>query len=427
MKRIERNLILFILSISFLIAAPGGTVFSDTINELRSKIADKESAIKALEAEIASTQREIDKNLGQQKTLANTIKAYDSERKKLLKEIQVTTQKIEQKRLEIESLALSIDEKGRTIESDASGLAELMRRRDSLEGQTTFVAFLNNLSMAQYWDSLRQNEVLTAAIGNRLIDLKTAKTDLQSDKNVAEAKRRDLSDLNKQLSGGKQAAEAALSEKQKLLKDTKNKESEYQKLLKKKLSDKNEFEKELLDFESALNFAIDPNSIPAVGSGVLRWPLGSIRITQTFGNTEFAAAHRQLYNGNGHNGVDFAASVGTPVKSAQSGTVKGTGNTDTACPGASYGKWVLVEHFNGLSTLYAHLSVISVKAGELVAAGDTIGLSGNTGYTTGPHLHFTVYATQGVRIMSRQSKVCSGTYIMPVADFKAYLNPLSYL
>ncbi|HEY4508236.1 MAG TPA: M23 family metallopeptidase, partial [Candidatus Paceibacterota bacterium] len=109
------------------------------------------------------------------------------------------------------------------------------------------------------------------------------------------------------------------------------------------------------------------------------------------------------------------------------GTVKGAGNTDTVCPGASYGKWVLIEHANGLSTLYAHLSLIKVSEGQEVATGETVGYSGETGYATGPHLHFTVYATQGVRIMNRKSAVCGGTYRMPIADLKAYLNPLKYL
>jgi murein DD-endopeptidase MepM/ murein hydrolase activator NlpD len=128
-----------------------------------------------------------------------------------------------------------------------------------------------------------------------------------------------------------------------------------------------------------------------------------------------------------HNGVDIRAGIGTPVKTALSGVVWGTGNTDIARGCYSYGKWILIKHANGLTTIYGHLSQIKVVAGDKVITGDVIGYSGNTGYSTGPHLHFGVYATQGV-IMEKysQSKSCK-TVVLPLADPKAYLNPMSYL
>ena len=87
----------------------------------------------------------------------------------------------------------------------------------------------------------------------------------------------------------------------------------------------------------------------------------------------------------------------------------------------------MVKHPNGLSTLYAHLSLQTVSIGEVVSSGQVIGYSGNTGYSTGPHLHFGVYATQGVEIKTfDSSKNCKGATV-PLADLKAYLNPLSYL
>ena|SRR5258708_5451936 len=133
------------------------------------------------------------------------------------------------------------------------------------------------------------------------------------------------------------------------------------------------------------------------------------------------------YNGLGHNGIDLRATIGTPVKSAGDGVVMGTGNTDLVCRGASYGKWVMIKHNNGLSTLYGHLSLIKVGAGDTVTTGQTIAYSGQTGYATGPHLHFTVLASDAARIVQYPSKVCKGVYTLPVADTRAYLNPLLYL
>jgi murein DD-endopeptidase MepM/ murein hydrolase activator NlpD len=77
--------------------------------------------------------------------------------------------------------------------------------------------------------------------------------------------------------------------------------------------------------------------------------------------------------------------------------------------------------------VYAHLSLIKATAGQQVTTGDLIGYSGATGYVTGPHLHFGVFASQGVRVVNLKSKVCAGTYTVPVADYKAYINPMLYL
>ncbi len=194
---------------------------------------------------------------------------------------------------------------------------------------------------------------------------------------------------------------------------------------KKKLKDA--FEQEVLDYESQLRINVDKTKIPHTGSGILTWPLDSIRITQYFGNTPFATANPQIYNGKGHTGVDFAASIGTPVRAALSGTVVGVGNTDLIYGCYSYGKWVMVKHADGLSTLYAHLSLQTVSVGSAVGTGQLVGYSGNTGYTTGPHLHFGVYATEGVQITKLASSKNCRNAVIPVATFQAYLNPLSYL
>ncbi len=200
-------------------------------------------------------------------------------------------------------------------------------------------------------------------------------------------------------------------------------ESEYQRILDEKIAAKKQYEQELFDFESQLKIEIDPNSLPSVRPGVLGWPLEKIFITQLFGET--VSSHR-LYAEGTHNGVDFRASVGTPVKAVEDGFVMGIGNTDVGrC--LSYGKWIVLNHSDGLSSLYGHLSLQKVSAGEHVSAGEIIGYSGSTGYATGPHLHLGIFATQGLRLVSNpNSKNCKGI-INPSAPANAYLNPMDYL
>ncbi|MEV1082061.1 M23 family metallopeptidase [Streptomyces sp. NPDC050211] len=93
-----------------------------------------------------------------------------------------------------------------------------------------------------------------------------------------------------------------------------------------------------------------------------------------------------------HSGQDFAVPSGTVVKAAHGGTVVKAGGNG-AGDGPAYGNAVVIKHGNGTYSQYAHLSKINVKAGQIVKTGQRIALSGNTGNSSGPHLHFEVRTT----------------------------------
>lgn len=86
-----------------------------------------------------------------------------------------------------------------------------------------------------------------------------------------------------------------------------------------------------------------------------------------------------------HNGVDLAAGTGTPIYATKSGTVT------TATYNYAYGYYVVVNHLDGFSSLYGHMTHYTVSEGDYVSRGEIIGYVGSTGYSTGPHLHFTIY------------------------------------
>lgn len=88
-----------------------------------------------------------------------------------------------------------------------------------------------------------------------------------------------------------------------------------------------------------------------------------------------------------HAGIDFATPVGTPVAATKSGVVT---IADSSGWNGGYGKTILINHGDGLASRYGHLSQVDVRVGEHVTQGEIIGYSGNTGRSTGPHLHFEV-------------------------------------
>jgi murein DD-endopeptidase MepM/ murein hydrolase activator NlpD len=112
------------------------------------------------------------------------------------------------------------------------------------------------------------------------------------------------------------------------------------------------------------------------GTGMFGWPMSGY-ITQRY--------HEY------HPAVDIAAPEGTPIKAADSGYVAVVGRSDTG-----YGRYVLIDHGNGFQTLYGHFSVMFVEVGQSVGKGQTIGLCGSTGKSTGPHVHFEI-KLNGVR------------------------------
>lgn len=106
---------------------------------------------------------------------------------------------------------------------------------------------------------------------------------------------------------------------------------------------------------------------------------GDYPITQKYG----ALIPGVTYNGSPHTGIDYGCPEGTEILASAAGTVMIAGMSTSG-----YGKYVIIRHEDGKATLYAHLSEICTKMNFRVLQGDKIGLSGSTGYATGPHLHF---------------------------------------
>ncbi|OSP39795.1 peptidase [Streptomyces sp. 13-12-16] len=114
-------------------------------------------------------------------------------------------------------------------------------------------------------------------------------------------------------------------------------------------------------------------------------PVKSYKLSASFAQNGGMWAHK-------HSGQDYAVPTGTTVMAAHGGTVVKAG-PNGAGDGPAYGNAVVIKHGNGTYSQYAHLSQVNVKIGQVVKTGQKIALSGNTGNSSGPHLHFEIRTT----------------------------------
>ena len=397
---------------------------AQTAEELQNQINTNRAQIEAINKEIAQYEKEL-VSVGQKKqTLQTAVNSLDLSVKQTQAKVKAKQSQIATTELEIQQLGGQIANKEESIRLDSDAIAETIRALNESSTATMVEIVLANDSVADVWDDTESVLTIQESMHGHVLSLQSAKQVLTENKEATEKKRAELVQQKAELAEEEQSLAVQKKEQSNLLAQTKNQESNYQSILAQKKAAKATFEKALDDLESKLQYTLDPSSIPAAGKGVFRWPLDNVRITQQFGKT---ADSGRLYSSGTHNGIDLAASIGTPLKAALAGTVQATGNTDAVRGCYSYGKWVLIRHGNGLSTLYAHMSQVNVSQGQSVSTGSVIGYSGDTGYATGPHLHFTVYASDAVQVRQLGTNTPCGKATMPVSAATGYLNPLDFL
>lgn len=446
MKPSHASILLYACLALSLLVSPVHTLpaLADTASDLQKQIQDKNAALAALQAEIAQYEAQLTTIGSAKKTLEAEIKRLDTERKKLSADISVTQNRIATANLTLQELAGAIADKGQKIAVSQATIGASLRSVAELDEVTVAEHFLSGHSFSSAWQDADRLSALQSALGVEIDTLMGAKTALEENQAEVAKQEQNLQSYKKELAGQKTVLDQNRTVQATVLSETKSKESSYQSILTAKRAAAEALQNEINSYESQLKFTFDPTSIPPSGAGVLSFPLDPAYmtkcparqntfkniycLTQYFGNTAFAQSG--AYKGAGHNGVDLGAPTGTKVVAALAGTVVGTGNTDLVKGCYSFGKWILVRHDNGLATVYAHLSYIGVTAGQRVMTGEYIGLSGQTGYATGPHLHFGLYVADAVKIVRfGDVKVTTncGNATVPIAPTAAYLNPIQYL
>lgn len=410
-----RAILVFIL-IVFFIFAPfhKNNANASLIDDLKKLIQEKTEEIKKLEQESAKYKENLDKTKETKNTLKNQISVLTNEINNLNLNVRKTQAQISETDLMIDLLGQDIVKKSNELVESKKQMSQVLRLLYEHDKKNLLAMVLSSKTFSQALNQQEYLNSLNGEITSYFEKVNNLKSSLEDSKKSQEDKKTSLDELKDRLNDQKEIVVMQAGKKNELLKETKNQEVEYQKILSNLDKQRKSIEEEIGKFEVELQKAIDKSKLP-VGKGILKYPVDNIRLTQNYGMTSYAKSG--AYNGSIHNGIDFGGPVGTPVKSADNGEVVGVGDNGRY----AYGKWISIKHENGLVTLYGHLSLQKVKKGQIVKSGDLIGYIGATGYVTGPHLHFTVYAPDSFTLY--QSTKVSWLWI-PIG---APLNPFDYL
>ena len=388
-KRYGRRCFAAVLALLLALAAltPGLTLPAEAVNQ----------------ADIDALKNDASDLAAQRKTLQERINALKNDKSKALEQKQLLDEQVENTQEEINNVQRQIDTYTALIAQTEDELAEAERQEKAqYELFCARVRAMEERGGISYWAVLFRAESFTDMLSrldaiNELMDsdqavidrlqalqeeIRTKQAALEEQKTGVEAAKTEL--LQKKSELEDQRAEAIA-----LVKEIDDNQAEYQATVDQIKADERRIEQQVKEMQKKLEEEMaaqgkDYNTNP----GGYIWPVDSRYITSTVGGRASPGG----IGSTNHKGTDIGR-VGytSPVYASKAGTVI------ISQKSSSYGNYIVISHGSGNTTLYAHLSSRKVSVGDVVQQGQVIGITGSTGHSTGPHLHFEI-TENGVRI-----------------------------
>ncbi len=374
----------------------------------------KEDKLDALKDKIKTYEKIVNLKEKEEAQLVTEAKRLDAQSSALEGNITDNERHLSNLSQEIESLESQIGEKEKVILSQKRLLSDILRSYYVSQARSgAFSSFL--LASSGDVERLFGNRDRFFETGNgvreTLSSIVSLRDTLFRDRDLAREKKVEIESVKLRLEQQNAYLESAKRKKETLAAAASAEQTKYEAVISDLEKQRKAIEDEIEELDAARAGKIDLSSIPGFGSGVLGYPVKDPRKSQGYGKTTFTRWYTF------HNGVDFADDTGTPILAAEDGKVVATGDNGKY----AYGKWIAIEHGNGLTTLYGHMSRPLASKGKSVKRGDKIGLMGSTGYSTGPHVHFSVFSSNSFEVV--ESKNIKNLMI-PTG---AHINPAKYL
>ena len=368
--------------------------------QIQQEIDKLEAKNAEIQKQINAIQSQYDASYGEMADMVAYKDAIDQEMTLLSSKIETTNAQI----TAYSQLIADTQDELDVARDELRALSEAHRERVRVmeeEGNVSYweVIFQAN-SFTDLLDRINMVEEINAADRRRMQQMRIAADIVTATQMNLESEKVSLEETRSQLAVDEEALEEKRAEADLLLVELEKKAEEFEYLLEESEALQEELMQEIAAKEAALKeakhdeylkkLALQGDNPPSNATWIT--PVSGYKLTSPFGMRK----HPVLGVVRMHNGVDMACAQGTPIYATRAGKV-----TRTAYQAGGAGNYVSINHLDGFSSVYMHMTHYVVSAGQTVSQGQLIGYMGNTGLSTGPHLHFGIsYA---------------GTYVNPLA------------
>ncbi|MFA5047663.1 MAG: peptidoglycan DD-metalloendopeptidase family protein [Patescibacteria group bacterium] len=375
----------FLLFNQITLAQTASSTSNNVIDTLNKQIDEQRAKIDQLAGKIEEYKKNLQDTRSKSLTLQNQISLIDNQIGKTNLDIDIKNEEIKATGLEIDKINLDIQKNQALIDRDKDQLAGFIRLIQRYDERSYLTVLLANNSFSEFFDQMKYSEEIQKDLQNTLNRIQENVNKLNTSKKQSDAKKEQLSQLLKTLENEKLSLGGQKEEKNFLVLQTKKSEKKFQGLVSNLKAEQLAATNQIASLERTIRAELakkgKSEKLNTLGNASLNWPTDSQRITCKFHDSTYPYINVVGQ----HSGLDIGIRQGTPVKAAEAGYVAKVGLGTKW-----YGNYVMVIHSNNLSTLYAHFSSVSVTADQYVTRGQIIGYSGNTGFSSGPHLHFEV-------------------------------------
>lgn len=389
-----------VLCLAFIISCLSGGVYAqgastsqlrDQKNKIQNEIEKAQEKIDAISAEKAETEEYLSALRAKIDLLQDKIDALESQKKALQAEIDAIQDNIDKTEDELRKAQAEIDKNQAEFDENYELYCQRLRAMYVSGSASNLEVLLTCTDMSAMLTRSQMIKSVAEQDSEQLDSLMKKMEEIEAQKKELEVKRNDLNADKSRLEENKQSLQSSIAEIDSSKKELDDQAASANAIMRKLASQTSEYmelietnREQLAEVEAEIRRATASASSGSGsiqgshgnGSGALRYPTDS---------TSISAGYPYYSSGAYHGGIDFPVSTGSNIYAAASGTV-----ILVKYLNYSYGYHVMVDHGNGLSTLYAHNSQILVSVGQKVSAGEVIAKSGSTGNSSGPHCHFEV-------------------------------------